>query len=545
MNHRALVAALAGVCLAAATRAQLPATAERSGPAAPERAALNVWLDDGGLGGRTRVALTAAVPAGATMADVEVAKNRVTAAHAAALSAEVVGPFAEAALAAGFEIRALGALAPWVALEGPENPLRTWLAGRREVLVVEAEQFEGGPELDDSVPTVKADWVRTHPTLPMNGAGVKVGVLDSGGVLQANPYLPAGILFNGSPGAQAHSTACAGMVASNHATHTGVAPGVTLLSTGTSSGNSAYLTNGEWCYLNGADLVTCSLFVGSTTTNGLNLSDRGFDYLVRNLGRTFVKSCGNQGNGGYVTSPGRGFNSVAVGNVNDGGTPDWADDVMASSSSGLDPSTGAPKPEVSAPGTSITSTTLSSPWTANVGSGTSYAAPHVAGAAALLMEQAAVLKTRPEAIKALLIATAWHNIEGDRLLSELDGAGAIDCAAAYRTVEAGRFAHGLLTASDFVGGVKDFTFTLKAGNLTRVALSWCSDPADATASYTPDALDATFDVTVHATAGGPALALATHPSASWRILQFTPATSGPYLVRVHQTQWLGTSEPFG
>src|SRR5204862_205804 len=57
--------------------------------------------------------------------------------------------------------------------------------------------------------------------------------------------------------------------------------------------------------------------------------------------------------------------------------------------------------------------------------GTSMAAAMVSGAAALVMERAPWLKGSPEAVRALLIATAVHNLAGDRRLSDKDGTGGL------------------------------------------------------------------------------------------------------------------------
>jgi hypothetical protein len=61
--------------------------------------------------------------------------------------------------------------------------------------------------------------------------------------------------------------------------------------------------------------------------------------------------------------------------------------------------------------------------------GTSVAAPHVAAAAALMMEKNSTLKERPEAVRAILMASAIHNIAGQvttiEPFSDRDGAGAL------------------------------------------------------------------------------------------------------------------------
>ena len=115
-----------------------------------------------------------------------------------------------------------------------------------------------------------------------------------------------------------------------------------------------------------------------------------------------------------VTSPGLAYNVITVGGLDDAGTAQWSDDTMYACSSFGDPMSqngDREKPELVAPAANIE---MVDPGPANlaVDSGTSFAAPHVTGVTALLMQQNSRLTVWPEITRAMLMASATHNIEG-------------------------------------------------------------------------------------------------------------------------------------
>src|SRR5262249_6371907 len=150
---------------------------------------------------------------------------------------------------------------------------------------------------------------------------------------------------------------------------------------------------------------------------------------VRNRFRTVVVAAGNEGGGtGEVLSPAMAYSVISVGNFDDRNTVAWTDDVMNSSSSYVDPISthgDREKPELAAPGTNINATTPTSPWIGGIGTGTSFSAPMVTGVVGLMLQRQNWLRDWPETVKAVLMVTAIHNIEGASALSEKDGAGGI------------------------------------------------------------------------------------------------------------------------
>ena len=304
--------------------------------------------------------------------------------------------------------------------------------------------------LDDTLSNLDDDFV--EPTLEsayastayypyfwyrrLTGRGIKVGVLEVGGRGQtANPYLryytQDTTYVCSTP--TSHSTGVLGLIYSSHRTRMGFAIGSEPWLGGTCSGSSSQMLNRTGAAVSwGANVLNHSY--GADTNRVLGPMDVYMDNLVHNVGRSTFVAAGNDavacgtGAGGDVLSPGLAYNVVTVANFDDRNTGAWSDDIMRFNSSWRDPVSfwgDRDKPEVAAPGTNMNSTTTASPWTGGIGSGTSYAAPVVAGVAADMMQYNWNLPAWPEATKAILMTGAPHNIEGASRFSECDGAGAI------------------------------------------------------------------------------------------------------------------------
>lgn len=402
-------------------------------------------------------------------------------------------------------------------------------------------------ELDTVVPTVRANAVWNEG---IDGSGITVADVEAGGCIFQSPFHPLiRFYWLDDPQTSDHATAIAGIIGSTHATYRGLAHGVPTILDGNARDwtYAELIAATEWAITNGARVINYSWRDLDHQSLELGPLDRYADHIVWDDYVTMVKSAGNRGQfEGNVTSPGLGYNIITVGSIDDQNNEQWSDDVISGFSSWRDPISthnDREKPELVAvgsadwPNVGVISSIDVPPWFDDVGSGTSYAAPNVVGGAALLMEAQPWVRYWPEAVKAVLMASAVHNVEGDCRLSEFDGAGAIDLWTAYETVISNRADRAVCYATDFP---RSFTFNAAKGQRIRVAIAWDSHPDDAHPPTT-DPLESDLDLIIR-DPDGMTVTYSMSFDNSYEIVDFLALKDGTYTAQIDAYRFDGDYE---
>lgn len=370
------------------------------------------------------------------------------------------------------------------------------------------------------------------------GNDVRVLVNDTAQVQVGNQWLPSVIPLNGSF-TGSHATGVAGNIANIHPTYRGAAHTLNRIFTAGGSGDvNAPIIWGD-AIAEGIDFGNCSWWNG--LKGSIAFLDRFFDHAIRNHGVMMFKSNGNQGNTStpYGTTPGQGFNMTCSGAYTDQDNVGWDGDDMASSSSYWDPLEGHTKPEIASPGTCVTTAGTGGTGLQTCFGGTSSASPLTTGLATLLAAGDPQLLAEMTSLKAILMASAWHNVEGASLLSERDGVGGLHAAAAWAVVRDQQWWHDEVEDSDFVGDVLDVPMPLVRGEETRVLALWFSNPNDALST---DVLEMDVDMSILDPDGLP-VASSMSAANPFEIASFVSAKTGTYTVRLSKQRFDGESEP--
>ena len=374
--------------------------------------------------------------------------------------------------------------------------------------------------------------------LGIRGSGVRVGVVEQGRIA-AHANLPASRRILCRPGSSSlindHKTMTAGVIQSTKAANRGMAPSITIVDgIGANLSDAEMMAATDCVIAQGA--VAINISFGVDTDGFFDGFARYVDQTAHNTGRTFVvavtNSCSLR-----MGSPEIAFNALAVGSYSDRNTVAGADDrhsctaavPAAERHSGfadpVSPNGDREEPDLVAPGHLIRTTNTGNGFSDVTG--TSFAAPHLTGIAGLIHNRAgSSIQDQNERVRAILMASARKNIDGASRLSERDGAGSVQAAAANRVL--------INNQSYFFtrpGGSSGFpiaqTFTAAAGQRTRVVVVWSHKPSGSASTRPTTDLDL-----VVLRPGGAVVGSSVSLDNTYEIVEFTAPVNGTYTARI-------------
>lgn len=291
----------------------------------------------------------------------------------------------------------------------------------------------------------------------------------------------------------------------------------------------------------GVNVITSSHAIG-TPLEGCqyDVFEKWLDHIAYQHDVHFVQAAGNSGAGSTAGTAGPGpgcmaYNIVVVGNLDTKGNLYYYDDVINPGSSYYSGSTLANKPDICAPGTNIISSFYTDTMT-----GTSYAAPQVAGVIALMCEQRPALKTQQTTVKAILTASvnfdSQHGYTPSSTNYKKYGAGLLDCVGACYVVGGYRY-----TNSSIAYGItsKTHTFTVNSSDSRiRVSLAFnirstSTSVGDYHDTYIDNVKLGNLNIQVK-DPNGKTVGSSTTTNNNVEIVDFKPTTTGTYSIVVQR-----------
>lgn len=401
------------------------------------------------------------------------------------------------------------------------------------------------PESDISNPTIGADY--TRDTLEYTGSGIKIGLLEAGGLPDIKKtYFNKNKIYYDPEVVQTKTSSHANQVAAvmvaktttlNGVTYKGIVPDAELYATYYENGDPIdWRERVEWLLLQNVHVINMSARIDSD--NGVyGTQEKWLDHVAVNHDVHFVKSAGN--NGKYVTSPGMAYNIITVGTIDDMNTPNLRDDKQVNTSS-WDETSGTNKPDLVAPGENIVTA-------AGTNSGTSFAAPHVTAVVAQLCQRKPELKLLQNTVKAILTASVSHSpIRYNTMNGVTDnsydkcGAGVVNAQSSCSTIINSRYASGSFAANSGNGTEVVYTFNVTSTNKrVRVSLSWlkCSvfeEGEDHTSEDLVTGSLANLDLRVCDSAGE--VVCSNNTGINTEIVEFMTRRTGTHKIYIKQTK---------
>jgi hypothetical protein len=447
----------------------------------------------------------------------------------------------------GLEIRNVDEHAPVIYGEMRSSDVRR-LADHDAVAAIFLRSEEGIVDLNNSIAIANSD--DSH-SVGFDGSGVNVAVYEQGP--DDTTHLSITARYDSTPATSQHSRHTHGIIKNVEPNKPhGHAPDCNL-----HSANSYDLAAIRWAAQDrGCTVISQSFHRGpEQTSSGLSYDDVYKDWLaLRWPYPTICEAAGNGADDEYVNH--KGYNRITVANHNDSASG------MASDTCFRNPSSShgdRELPEIAANGTGVSAVGLNL-------SGTSMAAPAVAGAVACMQEASGVLKSWPEGCRAILLASAWRNPDGSTWRSDLiagrdgvDGSGALDTKAAVDIARSRSSRNGTpkrrgwdvgtSRSSDYgSGGYSTYSYKIAVPRTTfrpqvKVALAWDSHVSsfDFLGIHIPLSSTLTTDLDLHVRdSQGNQVAVSNSYDNSYEIAEFAARPGETYDIKIRR--WSGTDD---